>query len=471
MMDHVMSIPYLVMASMSCFVTSAYCDCDVPPLISYGVLKEEFANKETFKTGDTVQYSCQLGFIRILGTRNTVTCLGNSKWTKHDTFCTMRSCGYPGETDNGYFKATNVLFGAKVTYYCNEGYNMISRRNYRFCQADGTWSNGVPECEVVNCPDPASIPNGTFYPKKNEYSFLDVVQYRCNNPKSSIYGEAFATCTENGTWSSNSPKCIEVDCPSPNVPAARKVLGIHGPYSVNSMVRFECFEGYIMNGSRDVTCDIHSQWEPSLPTCKKLGCPSPYVPAARKVLGIAGPYSLNSMVRFQCFEGFIMNGSSDVTCNVHSEWEPSLPTCNRNFCHPPTSIHLKIKKGEAQNFNNEKGFPINYSVELDCNSFYLNLIGKSTITCQEDLTWYPKIPICEKKFGCSSPKILNGRVELKNDIKYSPNIHGHTFSRSDTIHIECDDGFKLVGSSSNSKCEFIFKYMWSPALPTCERVV
>ncbi|XP_056413937.1 complement receptor type 1-like [Hyla sarda] len=409
MMDHGISTNSLLMlASIFHFITSAYCDCVSPPSISHGLLKEEFTNQKTFQTGDTVQYSCQPGFMRILGTKNTVTCMGNSRWTRHEKFCTEKSCGNPGDIENGYFEASNFLFGAEVTYYCNEGYRMISSRVHRFCQADGTWSNSVPECEVVICPYPDSIPSGTFYPQKDEYNFMDTINYQCNSPKFALYGKNFASCTENGTWSSNPPKCIEVDCPPPEVPSARKVTGFVGPYSINSLVRFECLEG------------------------------------------------------------FTMNGTSDVKCNIHSQWEPSLPTCNRNFCYMPHLINGKISGGTPKSFNNEEGFHIEDSVTMSCDSFFV-LNGESTITCQEDLNWNPEVPICEKRFGCSSPKILNGRAVLKNGEYYFPEKDGHAFSKSDTIHVQCNEGFTIT-ESSVSKCELTWSgFKWLPSLPKCTR--
>ncbi|XP_075709807.1 complement component receptor 1-like protein isoform X2 [Rhinoderma darwinii] len=410
MMDHVISISsLLLMALIFCFITSVNCDCDSPPSISYGLLKEELTNQKTFKVGDTVQYSCRPGFIRILGTRNTVTCTKNSKWTQYEKFCTAKSCGNPGDVENGDFEASSFLFGAKVTYSCNDGYRLISSRNYRFCQEDGTWSNAVPQCEVVICPDPASIPDGNFIPEKDEYMYLDTIHYKCNNPKSVLYGETFVYCTGKGTWSSNPPKCIDVDCPSPEVPDAVKLSGF------------------------------------------------------------VGPYTLNSVVRFECLEGFIMNGTKNVKCNIHSQWEPSLPTCERNFCYTPQLINGRIKKGEPKQFNHEKGFYINDSIQMDCNSYFV-INGQSTLTCGEDLNWNPEVPICEKRFGCSSPKILNGRVVLKNGEYYNPKRDGHAFSKSDKISVQCDDGFEFVGSSSSSECRLtLLRYVWSPTLPTCER--
>ncbi|CAJ0919302.1 unnamed protein product [Ranitomeya imitator] len=42
-------------------------------------------------------------------------------------------------------------FGSRVNYTCNPGYSMTSKRNYRECQADGTWSGKPPVCKEPVC--------------------------------------------------------------------------------------------------------------------------------------------------------------------------------------------------------------------------------------------------------------------------------------------------------------------------------
>ncbi|XP_075052289.1 membrane cofactor protein-like [Mixophyes fleayi] len=417
MIDHGISVFFMLWIALCSFIISTHCDCGSPPSIPYGILKEEFINQDFFKTGTTVQYNCRLGFIPVLGTRNTVTCMDISQWTIPDTFCTLISCAYPGDLENGEFEieqnpkyVTGFKFGTKVIYYCNEGFRMVSQRNYRICQADRTWSNAIPHCEVVSCPHPKSISSGSFIPVKEEYNYMDAIQYKCDNPKFGLYGKNSAFCRANGTWSSDPPSCRVVDCPNPEVPNASKISGF------------------------------------------------------------APPYTLNSGIMFECFDGFNMIGSRYVQCNIHSQWEPSLPYCQRTFCEIPPIINGYINKGKNPTFfHNNKGigYQVYSSITMKCN-FYFTLKGEKTITCGGDFKWHPEIPICEKWFGCSSPNILNGQVIRKNGEYYSPGRDGHGFSTSDTIEVQCDNGYALLGSNT-SECERdMLKYVWSPDLPQCQ---
>ncbi|XP_072272772.1 complement component receptor 1-like protein isoform X2 [Pyxicephalus adspersus] len=397
------SVPWFFL--LYSFIAGVHCDCGPPPTIPFGRPKQEFADQGTFAVASAVKYDCLPGFIRVPGAKNHVTCLENSKWTSNEEFCKLRSCGFPGEIENGYFAAENFYFSSRVTYYCDMGYVMASKRNYRDCQADGTWSNSPPTCEAVICPPPPTIPNGTFYPVKEEYYFSDAVKYTCSKPNMVMEYDSSIFCLENGNWSDPEPHCIEVNCEPPNVP--------------------------------------HS----------------------KKLLGFVGPYSLNSIMRFQCLEGFTMEGSDTIVCNMDSIWEPSPPECKGTFCPDPIIINGKITQGKKT-----YGYYMYDSINVACYSGY-KLKGERRLTCKPNFEWSHKFPICELKYGCSSPQIANGRISRKNSIPYNPDIDGHGFSTSDEIEISCNNGYRLSGSSwSTCKSSGIFfkTYDWSPTLPTCQ---
>ncbi|XP_073478068.1 C4b-binding protein alpha chain-like isoform X4 [Aquarana catesbeiana] len=398
------SVVWLIL--LHSFISAVHCDCGLPPKIPYGMLKPEFADQMNFAVASTVRYDCHLGFIRRPGAKNYVTCLKDSQWSAYDEFCQLRSCGYPGDIENGYIEAESLFFGSRVTYHCNLGYNMVSKRNYRECQADGTWSNMVPSCEVVMCPPPPAIPNGTFSPEKEEYAFSDAVRYECTSPNMVTEYDSSVFCTDNGNWSDPLPRCIEVNCEPPEIP--------------------------------------HS----------------------RKLLGFVGPYTLNSVIRFECNKGFAMKGTDTIVCNMDSTWNPSPPECIGTFCPEPKLINGRIQQGKKT-----YGYYVSDSITVACNSGY-KLNGKKRVICQRDFQW-SEFPICELKKGCRSPKIANGRITQKNDVPYDPEIHGHGFSTSDVVEIMCDSGYRLQGRSQSTCSEepwlyFGVDYVWSPKLPTCE---
>ncbi|XP_075471325.1 membrane cofactor protein-like isoform X3 [Ascaphus truei] len=242
-------------------------DCPSPPRLQYAELKAAFVSQTIFLPGSSVEYTCRPGYIRVPGAKTAITCLASSTWTAAEVFCARRSCGSPGAIDNGDFDVPDLLLGSRATYFCNDGFRLLSKRNYRDCQPDGTWSNAVPACEAVICPPPDAITDGTYSPRKEEYAYLDAVTYACNLKNLALVGKSSLFCTKHGTWSAEVPKCQAVECLNPNVPNSRRLSGFQGPYRLNSAISFECVEGFTMSGSSVITCRLNNEWEPPLPEC------------------------------------------------------------------------------------------------------------------------------------------------------------------------------------------------------------
>uniref|UniRef100_A0A674G899 Complement C1r n=1 Tax=Taeniopygia guttata TaxID=59729 RepID=A0A674G899_TAEGU len=124
---------------------------------------------------------------------------------------------------------------------CKTGYNLMEgdRKLVSFtavCQADGTWHQPMPRCEIVNCGIPKNLTNGAFSyvkePANNEYQ--SVISYQCNEPYYHIVtgtgGERF-TCSPEGTWLDQDgqkriPSCLPV-CGKPVHPVVevQRILG------------------------------------------------------------------------------------------------------------------------------------------------------------------------------------------------------------------------------------------------------
>ncbi|NXR25852.1 C1R protein, partial [Cinclus mexicanus] len=124
---------------------------------------------------------------------------------------------------------------------CKTGYNLMEgdRKLMSFtavCQADGTWHQPMPRCEIVNCGSPKNLTNGVFSyvneSANNEYQ--SVISYRCNEPYYHIVtgagGDRF-TCSPEGTWLDQDgrkriPSCLPV-CGKPVHPVIefQRILG------------------------------------------------------------------------------------------------------------------------------------------------------------------------------------------------------------------------------------------------------
>lgn len=55
------------------------------------------------------------------------------------------SCPVPGHFSRGQILGRSYLFGDKITYQCNEGYDLKGNVQ-RVCKSDGKWSGGTPIC-------------------------------------------------------------------------------------------------------------------------------------------------------------------------------------------------------------------------------------------------------------------------------------------------------------------------------------
>ncbi|XP_053560654.1 C4b-binding protein alpha chain [Bombina bombina] len=497
---------HFVLLSISVLITGIYGECGPPPRLTEAELRAEYSNENLFTENATIKYDCRPGFVRIPGQNRVLTCLKNFTWSTPDEFCTRRRCPSLSEIENGYFEAKDFLFGSRATYYCNEGYRMLSSRTYRDCTADGTWSNADPVCEVVICSPPDSIPDGAYNPVKDEYFYLDSVVYSCSK-NLALVGASTISCGSEGTWSPDIPICKVVSCPSPNIPNADRMSGFVGPYILNSGVSFKCKVGFYINGSSISTCNIDSHWEPPLPEClpvtctlpesisngtytpvkgiyyymdsvryscgkdleligsksihcllegtwsskapicKVVRCPDPNVTNSEMWPRRDGRYRLNSIVYLRCKDGFNMNGSSKTTCQLDSKWSPPLPECLPVTCLRPTSI-LNGSYTPVKDRYNYKD-TVTYNCIND-----LTLVGKNIVSCDKTGSWNSSAPIC-KVVTCQEPEVANSE-------KVS-GVCGTYIANSD-VTFKCKSGFTMKGFSY-SKCSTAGQ--WEPPLPKC----
>ncbi|XP_072281332.1 complement receptor type 1-like isoform X3 [Pyxicephalus adspersus] len=429
--------------------------CSSLPRLDYAQPKVSLLDKTIFTKGFKAFYDCRPGYTRVPGKINYVICTGDGTWSLPENFCTRRTCGNPGEANNAEMIAEDFLFGSKVTYICNPGYKMVSRRNYRECLANGAWSNALPECEVQLCLQPQTIKNGDFYPWKEEYAYLDSVTYTCNRPLALI-GESSISCNEDGQWSSNAPECREVQCRTPNVENSRKISGTSGPYYFNSVVRFKCNSNHVLNGSDTIKCNINSQWEPKPPICLGICKSVPDISFAELVEPTTDrSFVEGTTLRFKCKAGFepVPGESDTLRCSKTNAWDSSArwtsPSefCTPKFCGNPEPINNGYISSGTPYFGYELIYECNRGYKIKANS-------TNKRRCQADGSLSLPIPECEVQ-TCPSPIKTLGTSFTPEKPQYQYN---------DRLNFSCDEGYELNGSFQ-SNCNHEGK--WVPDLPTC----
>ncbi|XP_043389734.1 complement receptor type 1 [Chelonia mydas] len=432
--------------------------CGVPTRLSFAELKSEYKNQSSFPVGKTINYTCRPGYSRHPHMQSTVTCLENRTWSEAFEFCKKKSCGHPGEPENGRVIVTDIHFGSTVNFTCEEGHRLIGRP-YRRCDISGmrvAWSDDVPICERIPCLPPPDIPNGSHTGKfTKNFSFGSAVTYKCENGYL-LTGEASIHCTTkdglNGVWSARPPRCGEVRCPAPQIQNGRRVSGDRHVYLYNDSVTFECDPGYTMKGHSLSQCQTDDTWDPPLPVCEPATCVSPGVENGRTngVQPGHGPvYRPRDTVRFECDPGYTLNGSRQIQCRDEGTWDPPVPACTQVLLCPPPPVIVKGKHNGKPLAVFPSGAYVNYS----CDPGYA-LRGEASIYCTTSGTWSHPSPLCEEVL-CIAPEIQNGRKVAGRGPVYRPR---------DTVRFECDPGYTLNGSHQ-IQCRD--EGTWDPPVPAC----
>ncbi|KAI8515636.1 hypothetical protein Bbelb_064490 [Branchiostoma belcheri] len=154
-----------------------------------------------------------------------------------------------------------------------------------------------------------------------------------------------------------------------------------GSNSYGDVVNFTCEPGYILVGTSSLTCLSDGTWNGNLPTCTAVQCPLLSPPLNGFM---TGSNSYGDVVNFTCEPGYNLVGTSSLTCLSDGTWDGNLPTCTAAQC-PPLSNPLNgfvsgsNSYGDVVHFTCEKGY---------------RLVGESSLTCLSDGTWNGQPATC-----------------------------------------------------------------------------
>ncbi|KAM4773144.1 complement factor H [Cyanocitta cristata] len=401
----------LLLCWMHCAAQRA---CEEPPPRRVKEVPSKRWDKPPYPHGTQASYNCRPGYVKV--GRVAFQCDdGTWKQLPPATECRNKPCGHPGDTEFGFFELTSgseFVFGARVEYRCNDGYQMLSLRNYRECQADG-WSNDVPHCEVIKCLPVQEPENGRIimtgaFELGQEYSFGQAVNFECNE-KHKLVGAKEIVCSANGKWSSDVPQCKEIICDVPEIPHGY-VRSPRRNYKENDLMQYFCEEGYKYGNRADALC-TESGWNPP-PYCMEIVC-SPPVISSGNFIPQKDKYILHDTITVECDAGYhfkVTTGRTTAECTKNG-WVPD-PACVRKPCDYPLIENGKLSS--SYEYGRYHYFPKRFGQTVD----YYCLDGYSTPTgefwvriyCSER-GWSPE-PKCLKK--CSIRGLENGYFPRHN---------------------------------------------------------
>ncbi|XP_054689181.1 complement factor H [Grus americana] len=442
------------------FLCWMYCTaeraCEEPPPRRVKEVPTERWDKPPYPHGTQVTYRCRPGYIK-LG-RIVFKCVDGA-WKQHPpgAECRNKPCGHPGDTEFGYFELTSgseFVFGARVEYRCNDGYQMLSQRNYRECQADG-WSNDIPHCEVAKCLPVKAPANGRIimtgaFELDREYSFGQVVNFECN-AKYKLVGLKEIICSSNGKWNSDVPQCQEIICGVPEIPHGY-VRSPKQSYKDSEQLLFACDEGYRYGERADVRC-TESGWNPT-PSCTEIVCSPPRIPNGSFRPQEAN-YIVGDTITIQCNPGYhfkILTGRSTAECTKNG-WVPD-PSCVQKPCDYPAIENGKLS--ERLEYYKNYYFPMRFGQHADyhCNNGYSTPSGEYWVrmVCSER-GWSPE-PKCLK--NCHVRQLQNG---------YFAPSQKSVYTEGERVKYACYADYRTEHEDGEVTCT---KDGWSPP-PRCIR--
>lgn len=311
--------------------------CGLPPSVENG----QVTGKEyTFQR--SAEYSCNDGFL-LDGDRKRV-CLADGSWSGRTPVCQMIQCAMPLPLPHGQISGSEFDFGKGIEYHCDEGY-VLHGASVRTCQANGTWDGEAPVCEPVNCGPPEDISHSFL--NGSVFSYGEYIQYVCF-PGYELQGNSVRHCMSNGLWSGTPASCVLCDCP---VPAILNGMVIGKDFNCGKRVEFQCLEGFKLLGPSEITCETAGKWSSGFPLCGQISCGTP--PAILNAF-INGSSSLDqNSINYNCEIGFVMHGSSELTCTEKGMWSQPYPSCILLTCGPPPSVPHAVAIGESQAYGSK----------------------------------------------------------------------------------------------------------------------
>ncbi|XP_044748344.1 sushi, von Willebrand factor type A, EGF and pentraxin domain-containing protein 1-like isoform X2 [Coccinella septempunctata] len=428
-------------------ITCTRISCGYP-----GDLVNGYLVGESYKFGDDIGFECNSGYS--LKGPGSISCEEDGKWNGLLPVCIRISCQPPSLIEHGYVQEKSYFFGDELNITCDKGFVLVGSQTVK-CGNEGLWSSNSSKCERISCGSPGNIENGLSFGRS--YKYEDFVTFECN-PGYNLEGSSTIRCDDKGIWSPSKPKCERIYCGDPG--EIDNGIAIGKNFYYEDRIRFQCLEGYSMDGSEQIVCNKNGIWEPSKPKCTGIPCKNVITIDNGILIDQRESYKYGDVIYFKCEDGYIMQGHNESICNKFGEWT-SIPTCSviPTTAATTTTTEVKICGNPIKPSNmvvieeqdsNDK-FVAGTSVHFDCTSGY-KMVGENMMLCLEDGTWSNLQGECVR-ISCGSPGILQNGL-----------VYGNSYYFEDKVVYECNQGFDLVGSTYSSCAS---NSSWIPSKPSC----
>ncbi|XP_019713979.1 sushi, von Willebrand factor type A, EGF and pentraxin domain-containing protein 1 isoform X2 [Hippocampus comes] len=471
------------------------CVCALP-LLKFGVvLGQERA------CGDRVHFRCDDGY-RLLGPAHAV-CEKGGVWSPGVPVCGRGRCtAAPPTVPNTVLQGGSAAFPDTVVYRCRPGYQPRGLPHLS-CGRDGRWGEPRISCEPVSCGKPPDVAHSQV--EGEAYTFPNRVTYRCEDGYELATQTATLSCLSDGTWSKHSIRCRPVPCRLPaNHSIARLLITGNELTPVGGTVALSCPAGFYLQGSALAECQVGGSWAPGLTSvsCEPVVCAKP--PPLLNGLREGDSYNYGDFVLYSCLPGFEIKGDSVRTCQADRTWSGTQPACLAQSCGPPPTVKNATVRATGETYSHNASFvcdaglqlvgpatvvclangtwslPVpsceatrgcegprqmlhgkvqehnlitGRAVQFTCDKGY-SLVGEALVMCMGG-NWTSTFPTCQPKMCPRPPGWKDARTE------------GRKFYVGQSVRVSCPKGQQFRGGGSIT-CRP--DQTWSPVTSACERV-
>ncbi|XP_077196463.1 sushi domain-containing protein 4 isoform X1 [Paroedura picta] len=249
-------------------------------------------------------------------------------------FDVLHACSDPGFPEHGYkVHGASVFFeNSVVRFHCQEGYRLKGppkKLCVRHSNGSLSWKpSDKPVCleEVADCLAPhvedAEVHNMT-------YGTGDKLIISCHEGFQIRYPDLdnmVSVCQDDGTWD-NLPICQGCLRPLALPHSYINISEFESSFPVGTMIYYQCFPGYKLEGTEFLECMYNFIWSDSPPRCLDVEvCPLPPVVTHGDYICHPRPcehYNHGTVVEFYCDPGYTLtNDYKYITCQ-YGEWFPS----------------------------------------------------------------------------------------------------------------------------------------------------
>ncbi|GFN78324.1 cub and sushi domain-containing protein 1 [Plakobranchus ocellatus] len=214
-------------------------------------------------------------------------------------------------------------FGSKVNFSCIEGYNLVGPMS-KTCWVGGKWyPPQKPVCQIVSCGS-VPIPEGSYLISVSGITYGHTARFECHEGYK-LDGNINKTlqCTSQG-WESNKLKCQEITCPKQRPPLKGSAWA--SSIDFGTLREFICGPPRRVVGSMFSYCTQWGNWSDEVPVCEVPHCPMLPRPQNGE-LSSHTRVGAGTSVTILCNPGYILRGPDTLLCQDNQKYDKPLPTC------------------------------------------------------------------------------------------------------------------------------------------------